>query len=459
MILVSQRSKALFDDLHIYSISQLNQDIRLILEGNFSSIWVEGEVSNFRMPRSGHFYFTLKDSLSQVRAVMFKRQNHALNFMPADGDHVLCLGRVSLYEPRGECQIIVESLELKGLGGLMRAFEQLKAKLAAEGIFEPRFKKPIPLLPRHVAVITSASGAAIRDILQVIHRRFANLTITVIPVTVQGGGAAAEIVQALKQCNRLLAGQVDTIILARGGGSWEDLAPFNEEAVALAIFSSRIPLISAVGHEVDYTIADFVADLRAPTPSAAAELVVAQRDQLVEKIKFLDQRCRQAIQNQLGSYRGRLQLCSARLSRPEILYQRLRQRVEELSYRFTRIITDRMRRLQRQVERASRSLAIRSPEYKLADCRQRLECLSGRLMRVSLQQQQNQRHSLNLLAGKLESCSPLGILRRGYAVVEKLPAQQVIIDAGKLQPGDQLLATFACGRAYCGVQEVLDDES
>ncbi|NIA19030.1 MAG: exodeoxyribonuclease VII large subunit, partial [Xanthomonadaceae bacterium] len=215
----------MFDDLHIYSISQLNQDIRLILEGNFSSIWVEGEVSNFRVPRSGHFYFTLKDAQSQVRAVMFRRQNHSLNFLPADGDHILCLGRVSLYEPRGECQIIVESLELKGLGGLMRAFEQLKEKLAAEGIFEQSFKKTIPLLPRHVAVITSASGAAIRDILQVIHRRFANLTVTVIPVTVQGGGAAAEIIRAIKQCNATLADQVDTIILARGGGSWEDLAP------------------------------------------------------------------------------------------------------------------------------------------------------------------------------------------------------------------------------------------
>ena len=449
----------MIDDLHIYSISQLNQDIRLILEGNFSSIWVEGEVSNFRLPRSGHFYFTLKDSLSQVRAVMFKRQNHALNFMPADGDHVLCLGRVSLYEPRGECQIIVESLELKGLGGLMRAFEQLKAKLAAEGIFEPRFKKSIPLLPRHVAVITSASGAAIRDILQVIHRRFANLTITVIPVTVQGGGAAAEIVQAIKQCNATLAGQVDTIILARGGGSWEDLAPFNEEIVARAIFSSHIPLISAIGHEVDYTIVDFVADLRAPTPSAAAELVVAQRGQLVEKLQFLDQRCRRAILNQLGSYRGRLQLCSARLSRPEILYQRLRQRVEELSYCFSRMMTDRLRRLQRQVERAARSLAVRTPKHRLGDCRQQLELLSRQLMHVLQQQQQEQRHTLNLLAGKLESCSPLGILQRGYAVVEKLPEQQVIIDAGKLQPGDRLVARFARGKAYCGVQEVSNDKS
>ncbi len=449
----------MFDDLHIYTISQLNQDVRLILEGNFSSIWVEGEVSNFRMPRSGHFYFTLKDSLSQVRAVMFRRQNHALHFMPADGDHVLCLGRISLYEPRGECQIIVESLELKGLGGLMKAFEQLKEKLAAEGIFEQKFKKPIPLLPRHVAVITSASGAAIRDILQVIHRRFANLTVTVIPVTVQGSGASAEIVQAIKQCNATLSGKVDTIILARGGGSWEDLAPFNEEVVARAIFSSRIPLISAIGHEVDYTIADFVADLRAPTPSAAAELVVAQREQLMEKLHFLDQRCRREMKNQLDSYRGRLQLCSARLSRPEILYQRLRQRLEELSYRFTRMMTDRLRRLQRQVERASRSLAVRTPEHRLADCRQQLELLFHRMMHIVRQQQQEQHHALNLLAGKLESCSPLGILHRGYAVVEKLPEQQVITDAGKLQPGDQLVARFARGKAYCGVREILNDKS
>ena len=449
----------MFDDLHVYTISQLNHDLRLILEGNFASIWVEGEVSNLRRPRSGHFYFTLKDSQSQVRAVMFKRWNQALSFMPADGDHLLCLGRVSLYEPRGECQLIVESLEMKGLGGLMRAFEQLKEKLAAAGLFEQHCKKPIPLLPRHVAVITSASGAAIRDILQVIQRRFASLTVTLIPVTVQGGSAAAEIVQAIKLCNQTLAGRVDTIILARGGGSWEDLAPFNEESVARAIFSSSIPLISAVGHEIDYTIADFVADLRAPTPSAAAELVVAQREQLVEKLQFLDQRCRQAILNQLGGYRGRLQLCSARLSRPEILYQRLRQRVDDLAYRFTRIMTERLRRLQRRVERASASLVAHSPEHQLTHCRQQLERLSHRLLHVIQRQLREQHHVLELLAGKLESCSPLGVLQRGYAVVEKLPERQVIIDASTLRPGDQLLATFARGMVACGVQEVLHDES
>ena len=449
----------MFDDLHVYTISQLNQDIRLILEGNFGSVWVEGEVSNFRVPRSGHFYFSLKDSQSQVRAVMFRRRNHALNFLPADGDHVLCLGRVSLYEPRGECQLVVESLELKGLGGLMRAFEQLKEKLAAEGLFDPELKKPIPLLPRHVAVITSASGAAIRDILQVVHRRFANLAITVIPVTVQGSAAAAEIAQAIQRCNRVLADQVDTIILARGGGSWEDLAPFNEEIVARAIFSSRIPLISAVGHEIDYTIADFVADLRAPTPSAAAELVVAQREQLAEKIQFLAQRCHQAVSGQLENYRSRIRLCAARLSRPEILYQHRRQRVEELSYRFTRMMTDRLRRLQRRLEQASRSLAVRTPEHRLADCRFGLERLSHRLLHACRQQQQCRRHTLDLLAGKLDACSPLGILRRGYAVVEKLPERRPVVDAGELQNGDRVLARFARGRAYCGVQEVMLDES
>jgi len=449
----------LIDDLHIYTISQLNQDVRLILEGNFSSVWVEGEVSNFRVPRSGHFYFTLKDSQSQLRSVMFRRQNHTLSFLPADGDHVLCLGRVSLYEPRGECQLIVESLDLKGLGGLMRAFEQLKKKLAEEGLFDQDLKKSIPLLPRHVAIITSASGAAIRDILQVIRRRFSSLRITVIPVTVQGSGAATEIVQAIRQCNRALAGQVDTIILARGGGAWEDLAPFNEEIVARAIFSSRIPLISAIGHEIDYTIADFVADLRAPTPSAAAELVVAQRTQLVEKIAFLEQRCRQEIQGGLESYRGRVQLCAARLTRPEILYQRSRQHVEELSYRFIRMMTERLQRLQRRVARSSHTLAVRTPEHQLADYRQQLERFSTRLLHVCQQQQQHQRHALDLLAGKLEACSPLGILQRGYAVVEKLPERQVITDANDLQSGDRLLARFARGGAYCEVREVMREDS
>lgn len=448
----------MLDDLHVYTVSQLNRDIQLILEDNFSSLWVEGEISNFRVPRSGHFYFTLKDESSQIRAVMFRRQNSSLAFSPTEGDHVLCLGRISVYGPRGEYQIMVESLDLKGIGGLLRAFEQLKAKLEAEGLFAPQHKKPIPLLPRQVAVITSATGAAVRDILQVVHRRFANLSVTILPVTVQGSAAAAEIVQAIRRCNEKFAGQVDAIILARGGGSWEDLSPFNEEAVARAIFASQIPLISAVGHETDYTIADFVADLRAPTPSAAAELVIASRARVVERLESLDRRLLQLFSRQLDGYRHLLQLSAARLSRPDVLFQQSRQQLDELSYRFTASMTSRINLLRRRLEHARSSLALSSPGIALDRNRRQLDLLASRLSGVQRQEQQRCRHAVGLLAGKLEACNPLAVLQRGYAVVETVPAGLIVTDAAMVAPGDRLQTTFARGKVHCDVREVFPDE-
>ncbi|MBW1645069.1 MAG: exodeoxyribonuclease VII large subunit [Deltaproteobacteria bacterium] len=448
----------MFDDLYIYTVSQLNRDIRLILEDNFSSIWVEGEISNFRRPQSGHFYFTLKDDESQIRAVMFRHRNSSLGFTPADGDRVLCLGKVSLYEPRGEYQVIVDSLELKGLGALLRAFEELKARLAAEGLFAEERKKPIPLLPRHVVVITSATGAAIRDILQVVRRRFAGLTITLIPATVQGSGAAAELVRALRLANEKFAGRADVVILARGGGSWEDLAPFNDETLAREIFASRLPVISAVGHEVDFTIADFVADLRAPTPSAAAELVVAKREELEERLAGLKQRLEQAIRQRLAAAGHRLRLCEARLARPEVIYQRWRQRVDELGFRFSTAMTGRVNRTRRRLELAAARLAAHSPTARLANSRQQLAFFQRRLRQGMVRRQEAGRHALELPAGKLAACNPLAVLRRGYAVVTRLPAGEVVSDAAVLSAGDRVRATFARGRAACRVEEVDVDQ-
>ena len=262
----------------IYSISELNAEIRTLIEESFSFVWIFGEISNFRTPASGHFYFTLKDNASQISAVMFRGQQRHLKFQPEDGMSVTGMGRLGVYEPRGTYQIILEYLEPSGIGALQIAFEKLKGRLAAEGCFEDEFKKPLPFLPKNISIITSPSGAAVHDILKTIDRRFPNLHIQIIPVKVQGYGSAEEIVAALELLNA--RNEAEVAILARGGGSLEDLQAFNTEPVARAIFASEIPIVSAVGHETDYTISDFVADLRAPTPTAAAELVTPDKSEL-----------------------------------------------------------------------------------------------------------------------------------------------------------------------------------
>ncbi|NIR13652.1 MAG: exodeoxyribonuclease VII large subunit, partial [Desulfobacterales bacterium] len=267
----------------IYTVSALTEEIKDLLEEHFDFVWVEGEISNFRSPSSGHYYMVLKDEKAQIRAVMFRPQTRYLKFTPEDGMKVIVQGRIGVYQPRGEYQIILDYLEPLGIGALALAFEQLKEKLAAEGLFDEEIKRPLPFLPQRVAVITSPTGAAIRDFLKIIHRRFANIEIIVVPVKVQGDEATAEMVEALDTVNREL--NVDVIVLTRGGGSLEDLWAFNQEELALAIRASRIPVVSAVGHEIDITISDLAADLRAPTPSAAAELIVMEKESLVERFK------------------------------------------------------------------------------------------------------------------------------------------------------------------------------
>lgn len=272
---------------HVYTVTELTREIRQILESKFPQVWVEGEVSNLRIPTSGHFYFTLKDANCQLAAVMFRNVAAQVKFELKDGLKVICSGRISVYEKSGQYQIYVEELEPKGIGALQLAFEQLKERLSKEGLFAPAHKKPIPLLPQHIGIVTSPTGAAIRDILNILSRRFPNLHITINPVRVQGEGAALEIARAIDEFNAL--GGIDVLIVGRGGGSMEDLWAFNEEAVARAIYNSRIPVVSAVGHEIDFTIADFVADLRAPTPSAAAELVCAKKEEFVERVRALSE--------------------------------------------------------------------------------------------------------------------------------------------------------------------------
>lgn len=391
----------------IFSISELTKRIKGELEGNFRNVWVEGEISNLAMPRSGHIYCTLKDEQSQLRAVVFKFASKRLTFALEDGMQILARGSLSVYEPRGEYQIVIEYAEPRGAGALQVAFEQLKRRLADEGLFDAARKKPIPLLPKKIGVVTSPTGAAIRDILNIIGRRFANVHILIAPVRVQGAEAPAEIGRAIGLFNQLQ--DVDVLIVGRGGGSLEDLWAFNDEGVARAIFASRIPVISAVGHEVDFTIADFVADLRAPTPSAAAELVVQNKDNLQYTLDTLLNRLQQAFRNQLDQRHFALEQCTRRLHDPRKRLHDLQQRTDDLQ----------------------RSL-IASMQHLLITKRLQFE----------------------KAAGKLESLSPLGLLARGYAVCHNAATARIIKTITDAAPGDAVLVRISDGELACDVTEV-----
>jgi exodeoxyribonuclease VII large subunit len=392
--------------LPILTVTRLAALLKEVVEENFAQVLVEGEISNFSVPASGHFYFSLKDESAQVRAVMFRSQARLLAFRPENGMQVILSGRVSLNPPRGAVQLVAERLAPLGIGSLQVAFEQLKTRLAGEGLFAEARKRPLPTFPRTVGVVTSATGAAIHDIVNVLRRRGAGLRLLLAPVRVQGDGAAAEIAAAIADHNRL--GVADVLIVGRGGGSLEDLWAFNEEVVARAIHASAIPVISAVGHEVDFTIADFVADLRAPTPSAAAELVARSRLELEGHLDHLAQRL-------AGQMQGRLEL--------------LNERVTGLSRR------------------------LRSPRQQLQLWQQRQADLARRLDRAMARRQQEAQGRLAALAGQLDLLSPLRTLERGYAIVFAEKTGKAVLDAGTLARGDRLQLRFACGRARATIEE------
>lgn len=381
------------EERHVYTISELTRNIRRVLEGEFSAIWVEGEVSNLRIPSSGHMYWTLKDETAELHAVMFKGLNQYLKFKLENGLKVVAFGQVSVYQRRGEYQLAVEKLEPRGWGARQLAFEQLKKRLQLEGLFDEAHKKPIPLLPVRVGVVTSPTGAAIRDIINIIQRRFANVEILLNPVRVQGEGAAEEISEALDELNEM--GEVEVIIVGRGGGSLEDLWAFNEEVVARAIYRSRLPVISAVGHEIDYTISDFAADLRAPTPSVAAELVVAAKEELVNKIEILEERMKRALLNTLALLKNR-------------------------------------------VVRATESYTFRQPGETIRQYQQRIDDLVRNLTLGMSHFLGLGRERLTALAGRLEGLSPLGVLSRGYSLSLKLPERAVIRETATLKVGDEV---------------------
>ena len=440
----------LFSDRIILTVSRLTSLIKGVLEENFERVWVEGEVSNLSIPASGHLYFTLRDAGAQIRCVMFRASARALKFRPKDGMGLVVRGRISLFEPRGEYQLIVEYLEPKGIGALQLAFVQLKERLAKEGLFDENRKRPIPRLPQRIGVVTSATGAAIHDILNVLERRFANVEVLILPVRVQGEGAAEEIAAAVRDFNRY--GEIDVMIVGRGGGSLEDLWAFNEEEVARAIYRSRIPVISAVGHEVDFTIADFVADLRAPTPSAAAEMVVKSKAELVAELDALSHRLRQGIRHSLEECRNRANLLSRSLRDPSMMLGHLSQRVDDLFDRMGISFSGSLRRCRERHAFLCNRVRLANPALMAEREKERLLVLLGRgehgLHRIL--EQCRERSAVN--SGKLQALSPLQTLSRGFSVTTILPERSVVRTSEQIEPGDALELRFHKGGAVCIVE-------
>ena len=403
----------------VYSVSRLNREVRVLLERGFGSLWLEAEISNFARPSSGHWYFSLKDAAAQVRCAMFRQRNMLAAFVPRDGQKVLVRARIGLYEPRGEYQLIVDHMEDAGLGALKRQFEELAARLAAEGLFATERKRPLPALPRRVGVITSPTGAAIRDILHVLARRFPAVAVLIYPVPVQGAQAAAEITAALALAGR--RAECDVLILARGGGSLEDLWSFNDESLARAIVASPIPVVSGVGHEIDFTIADFAADVRAPTPSAAAEIVVPDHLEWLKILRSTSGRLHQALRRRLGDSRERLRWLAGRaaLVNPAARLTQQMQRLDDIESRLARAWR------QDLSDRRSRLMEIRgrlwqeSPVVRLRDGAARHDALYSRLAAAGLQVLRRTRERLVPLARTLGAVSPLATLDRGYAIVRR----------------------------------------
>ncbi len=442
----------------ILTVSQLNDNIKYILEETFGFVWVEGEISNLRRPQSGHVYFTLKDEQSQVRAVYFKqfgRYRQGLSFELEEGLRVVCRAKVSVYPPRGEYQLIIESAEPRGIGALQKLFEQLKARLAAEGLFDEQYKKPIPFLPAAIGVITSPTGAVIRDILNITRRRFPSVNLIIAPVRVQGGEAAGEIIQALR--NLHADGRADVIIIARGGGSLEDLAPFNDEAVAREIFRSSMPIVSAVGHETDFTICDFVADLRAPTPSAAAEMVVPERKDLIQKMHKLNNRIKASLRRYLGEKSEELAELKARLKDPRRLLTDWQIHLDVLRDRLGKSFYHRRKYLYNELGRLELRFLHRNPLHRVEREKEKINNISTNL------QGHFERHLILLKervlknAAVLESLNPLQVLRRGYSITRRMTDNIIVRRADALRVGEDVIIQLARGCIDAKVQKITQE--
>jgi exodeoxyribonuclease VII large subunit len=436
----------------VLTVSELTARIRDLLAKNFTDIWVVGEISNCREAQSGHIYFTLKDDRAQVRCVFFKQQQRGIKFRPEDGLQMTVRGSISVYETRGEYQIYVENLEPVGLGALQLAFEQLKKRLEAEGLFAAGRKKPLPLLPTRIGLITSPRGAAVRDVVRILRRRFPNVHLTVYPVRVQGEGAAGEIVKAVKFFNQKKL--VDVLILARGGGSIEDLWAFNEEPVARAIAASLIPVISGVGHETDFTIADFVADVRASTPSAAAELVVQTRREFDKHIADLRETLASQIRYRLLELSRRVHELSARrgFRRPLDLLRQQRQRADEMTSRLALGLRAQLEKSRKRFTAAHLRIMSFDFRVKIAAFRLRLERRSADLSVRAERLLRNKRERLDRLRLQLEERSPLRVLERGYAIATDV-AGNLLRDAAQVSLGDSVAIQLHRGRLTTEVKK------
>ncbi|HEY7189327.1 MAG TPA: exodeoxyribonuclease VII large subunit [Vicinamibacterales bacterium] len=438
----------------VHTVSELTARIRTLLEQELFEIWVEGELSNCKIWNTGHLYFTLKDGGAQIKGVMFRSALRLLKFTPQDGLRVVARGRVSVYDPKGEYQIVCEHLEPGGLGALQLAYDQLKERLAREGLFDARRKRALPALPRKIGVVTSLDGAAVRDIIKVLRRRYANAHVVIRPVRVQGDGAALDIARGLSAIVKVKG--VDVVIVGRGGGSMEDLWAFNEEVAVRAIAGCPLPIISAVGHETDVTLADFVADLRAPTPSAAAEMVVARKDEFASRIDRLEGRLNGSMHNRRHRLESRLRTLDARAGLGGArgrLAMHARQ-VGELSHELRQAMRARIAMRERRYQSLRLALETFDLRRRLAGLRTRLVAGDGRLAAV----RDRRRHALDARLGaavaRLESLSPLAVLARGYAVCWNGDRTQIVRDASSLSIGDEVTVTVQRGELACEVKDV-----
>jgi exodeoxyribonuclease VII large subunit len=437
-------------DRDVWTVSRLNREARLLLETGLPALWIEGELSNFSRPSSGHWYFTLKDSGAQVRCAMFRGSNVRVRVTPRDGMHVLVRARVGLYEPRGEYQLIAEHLEEAGEGVLRRKFEELKARLAAEGLFDESKKRELPVVPSRIGVVTSPTGAAVRDILHILKRRFPAVPVLVYPVQVQGTAAPAEIAAAIRHASR--TGEVDVLIVARGGGSLEDLWAFNDEGVARAIRSCSMPVVTGIGHEVDFTIADFAADVRAPTPSGAAELVVPDRAEWLRAFDGARLRLAGALRRAQQARRDRLLELARRLDRqhPGRRLTERGQRLDELEGRLRRAVRHGLQQDAGRLRELHGHLQRLSPARRLQSLATRNETLAARLQAVMHTRLERACARVGLAARALHAVSPLATLDRGYSILQR-PDGRVVRSAAEVQPGDEVQARTAAGRVVAQV--------
>lgn len=442
------------------TVTEVTRDIKALLEETFAAVWVEGEISNWKVVQSGHAYFTLKDTHTQLRTVMFRAALRHLAFTPASGMHVLARGRLTVYEPRGDYQLLAEALEPQGIGALHLAFEQLKERLFQEGLFDAARKRPLPLVPQRIGIVTSPTGAAIRDIVHVVHRRRSAVHLYLYPAHVQGREAVPDIVRGIAALNAWEP-RVDVLIVGRGGGSLEDLWAFNEEPVARAIAASAIPVITAVGHEMDYTIADFVADMSASTPSAAAELVAKSEEELRQQLEALQARMRTVLQQtRRQAYAGLERLMACRVFRePHRLVQARQQYVDDLLSRLEQGWQDSLHARQHQLQQSAKMLVRVNPRTRWQRLVVHVQTLQNRLDAALRSQLTLHREHLNGLGSTLHSLSPLAVLGRGYSLCRDLATQRLVTSIGTVQPGHQVEVVLSDGALACTVDTMQQRES